>query len=286
MIRQGYRLLGKAVFNGKNHRILPWLSLGLASLCPGQDQSPPAELVPAQLEEEKGGHLFDRLGVLIPSGYTGEIRAGYRFNRTTQRENGMTLRLRAARQRDKYTMEASGYYEYARIRSAEDEVSTLTDRYGAATAFEYTVQPPFFLRAQAEWSVNRIKGIERQIDLTALLGARVIDREKMRLSLAAGSGAQNQKLRDEQGEWEQQAVFQEKFERQLNSFLRIEQQFAVAGNVEDFDDYDTVFSALVRVKLADWADALLRYSNEYTSIVAEDAPRREELLVLELSIPF
>lgn len=269
-----------------NYRLLAVAALGLSSICPGDESLNFGEYTPEIEEAEKSGHLFDRLGVLIPSGYQGELRAGYRFNRTVQRENGVSLRLRGSRTVDSHSVEAGAYYDYSRIRNAEDEVSTLTDRYGTSLAYEFAVSSPFFLRAETEWSVNRVKGIDRQVDLSGLFGARLIDRPKMMFSLAIGPGAQNQKLRDAESEWDHQGVFQQRFERQINSFLRLEQKFRAFADVGDFHDHETSFSGIVRVKLADWADALLRYSNDYTSRVAEDAPRREELLVIELAIPF
>jgi len=226
------------------------------------------------------------MGRLIPENWSGQIQFGYHFTRTTSRRNEIISGVKAERKQGDHELLLGGFYEYGRERDAEREVSKVLDKWGGSLGYRYSIHPRWFLGSEAAYLSNRVQEINHQIDLTGLVGYRVLKGERFGLTLAPGPTLRYLDADGEDTEWLVLAGLRQEAYYQWSDDLRFTQAFVGTVRPDETDDYSIRFESSLAIRLSKWTEAALTYSNEYNTFVGASGERREERLVVSLRIPF
>jgi len=222
----------------------------------------------------------------LPSGWSGELRFGYFLTQSSDRETGVSLGLGAKKQSGKHTFEAGGFYDYERNKNPEGTVSKPTDKYGADLLYEYDIRDPFFIGASVDALVDRVKRIKLQSDQAVLAGWRILNQPNYGFDVAAGPGARYQENLGESGDWTTMGTFRQDAFYVYEDAFRLGQKFDSTVSLENSNDYSYLFEISATALLTPWAQPRLIYRNSYDSNVGVGGTRREQSLLVSLTIPF
>lgn len=226
------------------------------------------------------------VGRLIPEKWSGEMHFGYHFTRTTNRRNEIITGLSAERQAGPHEFLLNGFYEYGRERDPERNVSKVLDKWGGDLGYRYNFHPRWFVGSEAAYLANRVQGIDHQVDLSALVGYRVVDGERFQLTVAPGPTVRYLDADGEDTDWFVLAGLRQDASYRWSDDLRFKQAFIGRVRPDETDDYSIRFESSLAIRLSQWTEAALTYSNEYNTLVGETGERREERLVVSLRLPF
>lgn len=294
-LKNGDRLSGTVTEESAASVVLDSPVLGLIEI-PGEEvaevtraleekpEEPATEPEPDMSLSEK--YWEELTSAIFPEGFSGEITVGYNYSESSDTQSGVVLGLAGNYEIGKHTVDAKAFYEYTRKKSAEGVVTKPTDKYGANAAYEYDIQEPFFLRGSEKLLVDRVKKINLQNDINALLGWRAVDRDDFSVDLAAGPGVRYLDTTSNSGEWSSLATFNQDAFYRFNDSLRFNQQFDYSVDPSDTGAYSLLFELSASVRLTPFAEPKLIYRNSYDSTVGEGGVKREQQLILALAVPF
>jgi putative salt-induced outer membrane protein YdiY len=250
-----------------------------------------AQEAPAEAESEGispiiGTWYEETVGRLIPEKWSGEMRFGYHFTRTTNRRNEIITGLRAERQAGPHGILLKGFYEYGRERDAERNVSKVLDKWGGSLGYRYNIQPRWFLESEAGYLSNRVQEIDHQVDLSGRVGYRVLTGERLGLTLAPGPTLRYLDAQGKDPDWFVLAGLRQDAYYHWSDDLRFTQAFIGSVRPDETDDYSIRFESSLALRLSKWTEVALTYSNEYNTFINDTGERREERLVVSIRLPF
>lgn len=256
-----------------------------------RDSEEPAEQAEDQVAEEApeagtAERFWDDLtDMIFPEGFSGEILLAYDYTESTDVQNGIKLGLTGEYAIEKHSFEGDIFYAYTRKKDADGNVSKPVDRYGFNLAYEYDVKDPFFLRGSNAFVIDQVKKFDPQNDTNLLGGWRAIDEEKMSLDLAIGPGLRYRKTPSDSGEWSPLITFTQDAFYQYSDFVRFDEMFSYSVDPEDTGNYSILFEISASVRLTDFAEPKIIYRNSYDSTVGSGGAKREQSLLLALTVP-
>lgn len=226
------------------------------------------------------------VGRFIPEEWTGDLRFGYHFVRTSSRRNEVQARARANRRVGPHEFETRGFYEYGRERNELDEVRRVLDKWGGLLTHSYDLDERWFIGGEAAYLTNAIQQIDHQVDLASFFGYRILNRDDLALSIAPGPSVRYLEAEGENDDWFMLASIRQDFRYQWSRDLRFRQAFVGSMRPEDSEEYSIRFEGSLIFRLTEWAETALSYENEYSTFVGEDGVRREERLLVSIVLPF
>jgi len=244
------------------------------------------EPAPDVAEESVSQAYWDAITeTIFPEGFTGEILIAYDYSESSDVQSGIKLGLAGAYEAGKHKVEGDIFYAYTRKKDADGNVTKPTDRYGFNAAYEYDIQEPFFLRASDKFVIDRVKKLEPQNDLNGLFGWRAVDEEMMALNLAIGPGVRYQKTPTTDGKWNPLFTFNQDAFYQYSDLVRFDQLFDYSIDPSDTGEYSLLFELSASIRLTPFAEPKIIYRNSYDSSVGEGGVKREQSLLIALTVP-
>ncbi|MBC2604159.1 DUF481 domain-containing protein [Puniceicoccus vermicola] len=248
------------------------------------EEVPGADIEPGMSVSERYWEAFT--SAIFPKGFTGEFVLGYNYSESSDIQSGIQLGLKGKYVNGKHSVTGDVFYAYTRKKDADGNVTKPTDKHGLNAAYEYDIQDPFFFRASEKYLVDRVKKLEPQNDINALLGWRALDQEKLSLDFAVGPGARYQKTPNTSGEWDPLVTFLQSSFYQFNQSMRFDEKIDYSVDPSDTGSYSLLFEVSASVRLTSFAEPKIIYRNSYDSTVGAGGIKREQSLLVALAVPF
>jgi|GEM_PF-6657124 len=223
---------------------------------------------------------------IFPKGFSGEILVGYSFTESSDVQNAVDLGIKGKYEEGKHTVTADAFYAYTRKKDEDGEVTKPRDKHGFNVAYEYDIADPFFLRGSNKYLTDYVKEIDLQNDTNALLGWRAFDEDDLSLDLAVGPGVRYLETSSAPGEWDPLVTFLQSSFYQYNESVRFDQKIDYSVDPTDTNSYSLLFEVSTSIRLTSFAEPKIIYRNSYDSVVGQGGIKREQALLVALSLPF
>lgn len=230
--------------------------------------------------------LKSAINRVLPGEVTGRLDAGI----TNTRSNASTSQiisvgnLTVKNAPDTYDLK--GFYYYTATRASDGTLSRSADRYGANTSYRHDLSERLFVNDDAGYLRDFKANINHQAQDTLNGGYVVWKSARANLSLQAGP---TQRYQDADGiatKWRTLGGGKQVLKWRFSDTLRLEQDSAAQGQLDEFDNHSWGVSAALINNLDRNLELALRFSQTYNTLVGVNGARSEQVLALTLGVTF
>ena len=160
----------------------------------------------------------------------------------------------------------------------ESNQEKTTDRTYSNFRWRYDISPGVFYQSDTEYSSDRIKEIDLNLEQTLGVGYRFLNQKALKVSTGMGMSSRYRDRATESGETSSLVDLFQDVDYRVNNRLRLTQEFKLEVPPDKEDEYEYEFRLGMTSKLNEALHFSLRYQLEYDRSLPKD--RREDQRVI------
>ena len=173
----------------------------------------------------------------------------------------------------------------ARRYYGESNQEKTTDRTYSNFRWRHDISPGVFYQSDTEYSSDRIKEIDLNLEQTLGVGYRFLNQKALKISTGMGMSSRYRDTATESGETSYLVDLFQDVDYQVSSRLRLTQEFKLEVPPDKGDEYEYEFRMGMTSKVNEALHLSLRYQLEYDRSLPEDR-REDQRVVSSLGIDF
>jgi len=167
----------------------------------------------------------------------------------------------------------------------ESNQEKTTDRTNSNFRWRHDISPGVFYQADTEYSSDRIKEIDLNLEQTLGLGYRLLNQRALKVSTGMGMSSRYRDTATESGETSYLVDLFQDVDYRVSSRLRLTQEFKLEVPPDNDEEYEYEFRMGMTSKVNEALHLSLRYQLEYDRSLPEDR-REDQRVVSSLGIDF
>jgi len=195
-------------------------------------------------------------------------------------QSQVNYRLEMDRRFENSRVKLNAAYSY---REANQQVNR--DRLISRLQWRRNLAPGVFYESKSEYSWDRIKSIDSNLEQKFGLGRRLRDSDYSTVSAGLGASGRWRSFDDREEEVVYLVDLFQDWEYRMNERLTLNQDFRIAMPLEESDDYEVNLSAALVSEVTDSINLSLRYEFEYDNSLLDEL-RESRRLVSALGYSF
>lgn len=167
----------------------------------------------------------------------------------------------------------------------ESNQEKTTDRTNSNFRWRHDISPGVFYQSDTEYSSDRIKEIDLNLEQTLGVGYRLLNQKALKVSTGMGMSSRYRDTASESGETSYLVDFFQDVDYRVSNRLRLTQEFKLEVPPDKDEEYEYEFRMGMTSKVNEALHLSLRYQLEYDRSLPEDR-REDQRIVSSLGIDF